>query len=165
MNLGCPEEGASIECRSPGAATAAALGAFSIGSETGGSIVAPAMRCRSRDFCPTFGRAGAPARGRSAGRSASSVLATRTAEDAMCVLCSITGLDAGDASSVPNHLDFDASARIASIKVGHIAKWMQERPATDVVRAALESMKTLGPIDRGLRCRIGRQLDDADPVC
>src|SRR5207245_10996851 len=43
MNPWVLEEGASGSSAGPGAATAAALGAFSIGSETGGSIVSPAM--------------------------------------------------------------------------------------------------------------------------
>ena len=45
MNPWLVEEGASGSSAGPGAATAAALVAFSIGSETGGSIVSPAMRC------------------------------------------------------------------------------------------------------------------------
>jgi hypothetical protein len=39
------EEGASGSSAGPGAATAAGLVGFSIGSETGGSIVSPSMRC------------------------------------------------------------------------------------------------------------------------
>ena len=35
---------------------------------------------------------------------------TRSVEDAMLVLQAITGPDAGDVSSVPSHLDFDAGA-------------------------------------------------------
>ena len=35
-------------------------------------------------------------------------------------------------------------APVAGIKVGYIAKWMNESPATDVDRAAMETMKKLG---------------------
>ena len=62
----------------------------------------------------------------------------------MLVLQAISGPDAGDVSSVPRHLDFDASAPLAGIKVGYIAKWMNEPPATDVDRAAMDKMRALG---------------------
>jgi Asp-tRNA(Asn)/Glu-tRNA(Gln) amidotransferase A subunit family amidase len=62
----------------------------------------------------------------------------------MLVLQAIGGPDAGDPSSVPSHLNFDASAPIAGLKVGYLAKWMNEAPATDVDRAAMETMKKLG---------------------
>src|SRR5258707_11898055 len=45
VNPWLPEEGASGSSAGPGAATAAGLVGFSIGSETGGSIVSPSMRC------------------------------------------------------------------------------------------------------------------------
>ena len=50
------EEGASGSSAGPGAATSAALVGFSIGSETGGSIVSPSMRCGVTGLRPTFGR-------------------------------------------------------------------------------------------------------------
>src|SRR5262249_29254041 len=56
MNPWLLEEGASGSSAGPGAATAAALVGFSIGSETGGSIVSPAMRCGVTGLRPTFGR-------------------------------------------------------------------------------------------------------------
>src|SRR6202008_2469287 len=56
MNPWVLEEGASGSSAGPGAATAAALVGFSIGSETGGSIVAPAMRCGVTGLRPTVGR-------------------------------------------------------------------------------------------------------------
>ena len=37
---------------------------------------------------------------------------TRSVEDAMLVLHAISGPDAGDVSSVPSTLDFDASASV-----------------------------------------------------
>ena len=62
----------------------------------------------------------------------------------MLVLRAIDGPDAGDPSSVASRLDFDATASVAGLKVGYFAKWMQEPPATDVDRGAMETMKKLG---------------------
>ena len=144
MNPWLLEEGASGSSAGPGAATAAALVAFSIGSETGGSIVSPAMRCGVTGLRPTFGRVA---------RTGAMTLCwsldklgpmTRTVEDAMLVLQAITGPDAGDPSSVPSHLDFDATASVAGLKVGHVAQWMKESPATDVDRAAMDTFRKLG---------------------
>jgi Asp-tRNA(Asn)/Glu-tRNA(Gln) amidotransferase A subunit family amidase len=44
---------------------------------------------------------------------------------------------------VPSRLDFDAGAPVAGLKVGYISQWMKESPATDVDRAAMETMKKL----------------------
>ena len=144
MNPWLPEEGASGSSAGPGAATAAGLVAFSIGSETGGSIVSPAMRCGVTGLRPTFGRV--PRTGAMTLCWSLDKLGpmTRTVEDAMLVLQAITGADAGDASSVPSRLDFDARARVAGLKVGYIAPWMKESPATDVDRKAMDSVKKLG---------------------
>ena len=143
MNPWLLEEGASGSSAGPGAATAAALVAFSIGSETGGSIVSPAMRCGVTGLRPTFGRV--PRTGAMTLCWSLDKLGpmTRSVEDALLVLHAITGPDPGDASSVPSRLDFDASASIAGLKVGYIAQWMKESPATDVDRAAMETMKKL----------------------
>src|SRR5437764_1072746 len=56
MNPWLLEEGASGSSAGPGAATAAALVPFSVGSETGGSIVSPSMRCGVTGLRPTYGR-------------------------------------------------------------------------------------------------------------
>jgi Asp-tRNA(Asn)/Glu-tRNA(Gln) amidotransferase A subunit family amidase len=143
MNPWLFEEGASGSSAGPGAATAAALVAFSIGSETGGSIVSPAMRCGVTGLRPTFGRV--PRTGAMTLCWSLDKLGpmTRTVEDAMLVLRAITGPDAGDVSSVSSRLDFDAAAPVEGIKVGYIASWMKERPATDVDRAAMETIKKL----------------------
>jgi Asp-tRNA(Asn)/Glu-tRNA(Gln) amidotransferase A subunit family amidase len=69
---------------------------------------------------------------------------TRSVEDAMLVLQAITGPDAGDVSSVPSHLAFDATAPVTGLRVGYFPAWMKENPATDVDRAALESVRTAG---------------------
>jgi Asp-tRNA(Asn)/Glu-tRNA(Gln) amidotransferase A subunit family amidase len=143
MNPWLLEEGASGSSAGPGAATAAALVSFSIGSETGGSIVSPAMRCGVTGLRPTFGRV--PRTGAMTLCWSLDKLGpmTRTVEDAMLVLHAISGPDAGDVSSAPCRLDFDATAAVAGLKVGYIAQWMKESPATDVDRAAMETMKKL----------------------
>jgi Asp-tRNA(Asn)/Glu-tRNA(Gln) amidotransferase A subunit family amidase len=71
---------------------------------------------------------------------------TRSVEDAMLVLHAISGPDAGDVASVPSRLDFDAGADVRGLRVGYIPAWMKENPATDVDRAALETIGKLGMI-------------------
>ncbi len=70
----------------------------------------------------------------------------RSVEDTMLVLRAITGPDAGDVASVPCKLEFNPGASVRGLKVGYVPAWMQETPATDVDRAALEAVKALGMI-------------------
>ena len=144
MNPWLLEEGASGSSAGPGAATAAGLVGFSIGSETGGSIVSPSMRCGITGLRPTYGRV--PRTGAMTLCWSLDKLGpmTRSVEDAMLVLQAITGPDAGDASSVPSYLDFDAGASIKGLRVGYFPDWMKQPPATDVDRAALETIEKLG---------------------
>jgi Asp-tRNA(Asn)/Glu-tRNA(Gln) amidotransferase A subunit family amidase len=146
MNPWVLEEGASGSSAGPGAATAAGLVGFSIGSETGGSIVAPAMRCGVTGLRPTFGRV--PRTGAMTLCWSLDKLGpmTRSVEDAMLVLQAITGPDAGDVSSVPSALEFDATASASGLRVGYFPAWMKENPATGVDRAALETVKKLGMV-------------------
>lgn len=142
MNPWLPEEGASGSSAGPGAATAAALVAFSIGSETGGSIVAPAMRCGVTGLRPTFGRV--PRTGAMALCWSLDKLGpmTRTVEDAMLVLNTIRGKDSGDAASVSVALEFDSGAPVRGLRVGYIPAWMDA--ATQVDRAVLEQLRNAG---------------------
>lgn len=144
MNPWLLEEGASGSSAGPGAATAAGLVGFSIGSETGGSIVAPSMRCGITGLRPTYGRV--PRTGAMTLCWSLDKLGpmTRSVEDAILVLRAISGPDAGDLSSVPSKIDFDADSPIKNLRVGYFPKWMKEDPATDVDRAALETVKKLG---------------------
>ena len=144
MNPWLLEEGAGGSSAGPGAATAAGLVGFSIGSETEGSIVDPTMRCGITGLRPTFGRVP---------RTGAMTLAwsldklgpmARSVEDTMLVLQAISGPDPGDLASVPSHLDFDATAPVGGLRVGYFPKWMKEEPATDVDRAALERLQKLG---------------------
>jgi Asp-tRNA(Asn)/Glu-tRNA(Gln) amidotransferase A subunit family amidase len=70
----------------------------------------------------------------------------RSVEDTMLVLNAISGPDPGDVASVPSQLAFDAGATVAGLRVGYFPAWMKNDPATDVDRAALETVKKLGMI-------------------
>jgi Asp-tRNA(Asn)/Glu-tRNA(Gln) amidotransferase A subunit family amidase len=144
MNPWLLQEGASGSSAGPGAATAAGLVAFSIGSETGGSIVSPAMRCGITGLRPTFGRV--PRTGAMTLCWSLDKLGpmTRYVEDAVLVLRAISGPDPGDLSSVPSKLDFDAQEKVAGLRVGYFPRWMNDNPATEVDRAALETVQKLG---------------------
>ncbi|MBZ5724108.1 MAG: amidase [Acidobacteriia bacterium] len=144
MNPWLLEEGSSGSSAGPGAATAAGLVAFAIGSETGGSIVSPSMRCGLTGLRPTYGRV--PRTGAMTLCWSLDKLGpmTRGVEDAMLVLQAISGPDSGDVSSVPSRLDFDAGAPAAGLRVGYFPAWMKESPATDVDRAALDALRKVG---------------------
>ncbi len=148
MNPWVLEEGSSGSSAGPGAATAAALVGFSIGSETGGSIIGPTMRCGINGLRPTFGRVA---------RTGAMTLCwsldklgpmTRSVEDTVLVLEVISGPDAGDVASVPSRLDFNATASVKGLKVGYGPSWMQESPATEVDRASLDEFKKLGMVPK-----------------
>jgi Asp-tRNA(Asn)/Glu-tRNA(Gln) amidotransferase A subunit family amidase len=140
------EEGASGSSAGPGAATAAGLVGFSIGSETGGSIVSPSMRCGITGLRPTYGRV--PRTGAMTLCWSLDKLGpmTRSVEDALLVLHAISGPDAGDLASVPSKLDFDAGESVQGLRVGYFPGWMKERPATEVDRAALDTVAKVGMV-------------------
>jgi Asp-tRNA(Asn)/Glu-tRNA(Gln) amidotransferase A subunit family amidase len=140
------EEGASGSSAGPGAATAAGLVGFAIGSETGGSIVSPSMRCGVTGLRPTYGRV--PRTGAMTLCWSLDKLGpmTRSVEDGLLVLNAISGPDAGDLSSVPSTLDFDANESVKGLRVGYFPGWMKENPATDVDRAALETVRKVGMV-------------------
>ncbi len=144
MNPWLLEEGASGSSAGPGAATAAGLVGFSIGSETGGSIVAPSMRCGVTGLRPTYGRV--PRTGAMTLCWSLDKLGamTRGVEDSLLVLNAISGPDPGDVSSVPCTLDFDANASVKGLRVGYFPAWMKQAPATNVDRKALETVKKVG---------------------
>ena len=146
MNPWLLEEGSSGSSAGPGAAVAAGLVGFAIGSETGGSIVSPSMRCGVTGLRPTYGRV--PRTGAMTLCWSLDKLGpmARSVEDTMLVLNAISGPDAGDVASVPSSLAFDASTAVQGLRVGYFPGWMKEAPATDVDRAALEAVKKLGMV-------------------
>jgi Asp-tRNA(Asn)/Glu-tRNA(Gln) amidotransferase A subunit family amidase len=146
MNPWLLEEGSSGSSAGPGAATAAGLVGFAIGSETGGSIVSPSMRCGVTGLRPTYGRV--PRTGAMTLCWSLDKLGpmARSVEDTILILNAITGPDGLDVSSVPSRLDFDTGASVQGLRVGYIPSWLNEAPATPVDRAAIEAVKKAGMV-------------------
>ncbi|HEY6936208.1 MAG TPA: amidase, partial [Terriglobales bacterium] len=139
MSPWLPQEGSGGSSAGPASAVAAGLVGFAVGSETGGSIVDPSMRCGITGLRPTYGRV--PRTGAMTLCWSLDKLGpmARTVEDTMLVLHAISGPDAGDLASVPSHLDFAADAPVAGLRVGYFPAWMSRPPTTSVDRAALET--------------------------
>ena len=146
MNPWLLEEGSSGSSAGPGAAVGAGLVGFAIGSETGGSIVSPSMRCGVTGLRPTFGRV--PRMGAMTLCWSLDKLGpmARSVEDTIMVLNAISGPDGHDVASVPSELAFDATESVNGLRVGYFPKWMKEDPATDVDRAALQAVKKAGMV-------------------
>jgi Asp-tRNA(Asn)/Glu-tRNA(Gln) amidotransferase A subunit family amidase len=146
MNPWLLEEGASGSSAGPGAATAAGLVAFAIGSETEGSIVAPSMRCGITGLRPTYGRV--PRTGAMTLCWSLDKLGpmARFVEDTMLVLHAISGADPGDLCSVPSKLDFDANTPVHGLRVGYFPSWTNDKSATQVDRDAVEALRKAGMV-------------------
>jgi Asp-tRNA(Asn)/Glu-tRNA(Gln) amidotransferase A subunit family amidase len=144
MNPWLLEEGSSGSSAGPGAATSAGLVAFSIGSETEGSITSPSARCGITGLRPTFGRV--PRTGAMTLCWSLDKLGpmTRSVEDTMLVLQAIFGPDGRDLGSVPSVLDFSANTSVKGLRVGYFPKWMNEPPASQVDRQTLQQLEQLG---------------------
>lgn len=111
-------QGSSGSSAGPASATAAGCVAFSIGTETQGSITSPTIRCGMSALRPTFGRVS---------RHGGMVLAwsqdrvgpiCRTVEDCAMVFNTIHGVDEKDPSTVMTPFQFDRNIKLASMRIG-----------------------------------------------
>jgi Asp-tRNA(Asn)/Glu-tRNA(Gln) amidotransferase A subunit family amidase len=66
--------------------------------------------------------------------------------DTLLVLRAISGPDAGDMSSVPSKLDFDAGASVQGLRIGYFPAWLKDSSATDVDRSAVDAVRKAGMI-------------------
>ncbi|MGI9140447.1 MAG: amidase [Gemmatimonadaceae bacterium] len=113
------DQGSSGSSAGPAAATAAGLVAFSIGSETLGSISSPATRCGATGLRPTYGRV--PKTGAMALSWTMDKLGPicRSADDCALVLEAISGTDGMDQSAVAQPFVSDFGLRLPDIRVGY----------------------------------------------
>ncbi len=113
-----PALGSSGSSAGPASGTIAGCVAFSIGTETQGSIVSPSIRCGASALRPTFGRVS---------RYGGMVLAwsmdrvgpiCRTVEDCAMVFNAIHGVDEKDPSTVTAPFLFNRNIALASLRIG-----------------------------------------------
>ena len=136
-------EGSSGSSAGSASATAGGLCAFSIGTETLGSITSPSQRCGTTGLRPTFGRvsrAGAMALCNSLDKVGP---ICRSVEDTAIVLAALNGADVADRSSIEAPFVFDADASVTGLRVGYLAEAFGEG-ATAVDHAALAAVRRLG---------------------
>src|SRR5262245_12171860 len=150
------EQGSSGSSAGSAAATAAGLVAFAIGSDTGGSILSPAIRCGIVGLRPTFGRVS-----RAGVMTAGSTLdkigpLCRHAQDCMIVLEAIAGPDVRD-RAVPDAVPiaWDGTRGRHPTRVGYVPALLEaetdaaRRANDDRARAALRQLGcTLVPLER-----------------
>jgi Asp-tRNA(Asn)/Glu-tRNA(Gln) amidotransferase A subunit family amidase len=111
-------EGSGGSSAGPGAAVAAGLVGFAIGSETLGSIVSPCVNCGVTGLRPTYGRVsrfGAMPLCRSMDKLGPMA---RGVEDCALVLHAIHGADGRDATAVDAAFAWDGSAPLPKLRVG-----------------------------------------------
>ncbi|BDG10190.1 amidase [Anaeromyxobacter paludicola] len=139
-----PVEGSSGSSAGPGAAVAAGLVGFAVGSETLGSIVSPSIRCGVTGLRPTFGRV--PRTGAMPLSWSLDKLGpmTRTVEDAALVLAALNGRAAGDPGSVTVPLQMDLARGASGLRVGYDPAWLEEKDAVPEDRAGLELLRAAG---------------------
>ena len=114
------EEGSSGSSAGPASATAAGLLAFTIGSETWGSIVSPSTRCGTTGLRPTYGRVsrtGAMALSWSMDKLGP---ICRTVEDCAIVFDVIKGTDGIDKTLIDADFNYDSNLNIKKLKIGYL---------------------------------------------
>ena len=119
------EEPAGGSSSGSGSATAAGLCAFSIGTDSLGSIINPADRCGVVGLRATFGRV--PVKGSMPLTPSLERIGPlcRTVEDAAVVLAVLNGPDPSSASSVDVGFEYDAHCDLR-LKVGYSPAWFKE---------------------------------------
>jgi Asp-tRNA(Asn)/Glu-tRNA(Gln) amidotransferase A subunit family amidase len=134
-----PKSGSSGSSAGPGAATAAGLVGFAIGSETLGSIVSPSRVCGVTGLRPTFGRVS---------RHGCMTLSwsmdklgpmCRSVEDCALVFAAIHGFDGLDASAVDRPFTWPPHRDLRTLRVGYIENNLSVKE-----RAELRVLRDLG---------------------
>lgn len=143
-----PKVGSSGSSAGPGAATAAGLVAFAIGTETSGSILSPSTACGVTGLRPTFGRVS---------RYGSMTLSwtqdrlgpmCRSVEDCALVFHTIAKSDEQDLSVIDLPFNWDAVLDVRKLRVGYLQTGFEEEPRDPDWRKndeqVLEHLRSLG---------------------
>src|SRR6266567_252211 len=153
-----PRQGSSGSSAGPASATAAGCVAFSIGSETLGSISSPSTRCGCTGLRPTFGlvpRTGAMALSWSMDKLGP---ICRSVEDCALVLDGIYGPDGKDRAVVQNAaFNWNANLDWRSLRVGYVKKEFE--PATESQQPQTAEETTATPEERERRAQARKRRE------
>ena len=146
------KQGSSGSSAGPAAATVAGLVAFSIGTETLGSIVSPSTRCGASGLRPSFGRVsrqGAMALSWSMDKIGP---ICRSAFDCALVFDAIRGPDGIDHHVRNAAFNYSGKTDIKKLKVGYLKNWFEGTyPTKENDQKSLDLLKSLGvdlqPVD------------------
>jgi Asp-tRNA(Asn)/Glu-tRNA(Gln) amidotransferase A subunit family amidase len=114
------EQDAAGSSAGPGSATAAGLVGFSIGTDTGGSIIGPSTRNGVTGLRPTFGRVSRYGAMALAWTQDTIGPMCRASEDCALVLDAIHGPDGKDNTVIDVPFNWDASADVTTLRVGYL---------------------------------------------
>jgi Asp-tRNA(Asn)/Glu-tRNA(Gln) amidotransferase A subunit family amidase len=141
-----PERGSSGSSAGPASATSAGLVGFSIGTETGGSIISPASTCGVVGLRPTYGRSS---------RFGAMTLRwtldkvgalARTVEDTAFVLEALHGPDGRDETVADLPFTWSAGASVRRMRIGYLEGEFASASVTTkpIYDAALEVYRNAG---------------------
>ena len=133
---------ASGSSAGPGAATAAGLVAFSMGSDTGGSIIQPSTRNGITGMRPTFGRVSRYGAMTLAWTQDTVGPMCRSAEDCALVFHSIYGPDGKDNTVLDVPFGWDATADVTKLRVGYLRSAFSDTPAGLAMLSTTEQRAT-----------------------
>jgi Asp-tRNA(Asn)/Glu-tRNA(Gln) amidotransferase A subunit family amidase len=139
------EQGSSGSSAGSASATAAGLVAFSIGTETWGSIVSPSTRCGVTGLRPTYGRVS---------RTGAMALSwtmdkigpiCRTVEDCAIVFDAIRGPDGIDQTLVDLPFNYDNRIDLKDVRIGYLKDLFDEEyPSRGMDLTTLDKLRRLG---------------------
>ncbi|MBI5476939.1 MAG: amidase [Ignavibacteriales bacterium] len=145
-------KGSSGSSAGSAAATSAGLVAFSIGTETWGSIVSPSSVCGTSGLRPTFGRVS---------RKGAMALSwtmdkigpiCRSAEDCAIVFNAIYGADGNDQTIRDYPFYYDSNIKLSELKIGYLkTEFDSLKENKKIYEQTLETLRSLGaeliPVD------------------
>ena len=120
----------------PGAATAAGLVAFSIGTDTGGSVISPSARNGLTGMRPTFGRVSRHGAMALAWTQDTVGPMCRSAEDCALVFNAVYGPDGKDNSVLDAPFAWDSAADVTKLRVGYLRSLFADSAAAQTALQA-----------------------------
>lgn len=140
-----PSQGSHGSSAGSGVAVAAGMVPFALGTETWGSIIAPAHRVGVIGLRPGFGRVSRHGAMTLAWSMDKVGALCRHAEDCAVAFDAIRGPDPRDPSSIGGGFDYQPGIRLEALRIGYLEEELAgDYPGADQDRAFIELMREAG---------------------